>query len=88
MLIVTIPLGYEPDYVTARKIQKKTKERLTDNQKAVLSYFADHPHASLKEIAQVCGISLGGVKKITGKLQELKFLERRGAKSNSTWIVL
>ena len=88
MLIVTIPLGYEPDYVTARKTRKRAKERLTDHQKAVLSYFADHPYASLKETAELCGISLGGVKKITVKLQEMKLLERRGAKSNSTWIVL
>ncbi|MBQ5954286.1 MAG: putative DNA binding domain-containing protein [Lachnospiraceae bacterium] len=87
MLIVTIPLGYEPDYVKARKLQYSLEEVLTDNQRHVLYYLREHSNAVLQETADACGISLGGAKKIVAKLQEINVLERKGSKKNSTWIV-
>lgn len=87
MLIVTIPLGFEPDYVKARKLRHSVENTLTENQRKVLSYLKDHSDAVLQETADACGISLGGVRKIVAKLQEQKLLERLGSKKKSTWIV-
>jgi len=86
LLIVTIPFKYEPDYVKARLLKKSAKERLTHSQQAVLIYLNDNPNASLKDAANACSLSLGGVKKITCKLQEMDLLERKGAKNKSLWI--
>ena len=88
LLIVTLPFGFEPDHVTARKTKKAVLDTLTENQKAVVRYLSDHPYASLQETADACQLSLGGVKKIVGKLQEMKLLERKGPKFNTTWVVL
>ena len=88
MLTVTIPFAYEPDSVAARKMKKEQSEALSIHQQSVLSYLNDHPNASLQETAEACSLSLGGVKKITGKLKEMKLLERKGSKNKSTWVVL
>ena len=88
MLIVTIPFGYEPDHVKSRKMHSSLQEKLTANQLKVFTYLADHPYSSLQEAADACSLSLGGVKKIAGKLKELKLLERKGAKKNSMWVIL
>ena len=87
LLIVTIPFGYEPDHVKTRLMKERTGNQLTDNQKAVLRYLSEHPNTSLQETADACGLSLGGVKKIVGKLQEMKLIERKGAKNRPTWLV-
>ena len=87
LLIVTIPFGYEPDYVKGRLMKEAVQSRLTENQLAVLRYLSDHPHASLQETADACGLSLGGVKKIAGRLQEMRLLAREGAKNKPAWIV-
>lgn len=88
LLIVTLPFRYEPDYVKARRIAKSVQELLTENQKNVLAYLKQNPNASLQQTADACALSLSGVKNITGKLQKMELLERRGSKSNSTWVVL
>ena len=87
MIIVTLLFGYEPDNVKARRMKNSTLEILTVNQRAVLNYLSDHPYATLQEVADECTLSLGGVKKIIGKLQEMELLERKGAKNKSTWFV-
>ena len=87
LLIVTIPFGYEPDYVKVRMMKKQVQTLLTDNQKSVLAYLNNHPNASLQETADACSLSLGGVKKIVVRLQEMRLLKRLGAKNNSTWVV-
>lgn len=87
MLTVTIPFGYEPDYVTARRMKKSAVNRLNANQKTVLNYLTDHPGATLKETASQCSLSYGGVKKIVGVLQNAGLLERTGPKNNSVWLI-
>ena len=87
LMVVTLPFGYVPDYVKARQMKETARNLLTLHQQKLLTFFSDHPTASLQEAAEVCSLSLGGVKKITGKLQELGLLERKGAKNRSTWIV-
>ena len=61
-------------------------DSLTDNQQAVLRYLAEHPRASLQEAADGCALSLGGVKKIVLKLQDMKLLERQGPRNKSEWV--
>lgn len=87
LLTVTLPFGYIPDYVQERQTKNKVKDMLTDNQQNVLCYLADNPYTSLQMVADACSLSLGGVKKIVGKLQENGLLERRGAKNNTQWVV-
>ena len=87
LLTVTLPFGYVPDYVKARQAKNKIKDILTDNQQNVLRYLADNPSSSLQTVADACSLSLGGVKKIVAKLQEMGLLERKGPKNNPLWIV-
>ena len=87
MVTVTIPFAYEPDRVRFRKQKEKSKTHLTSKQSAVLEYLSDNPSSSLQEVAADCSISLGGVKKIALRLQELDLLEREGSKKNGTWVI-
>ena len=87
LMMVTIPFGYEPDYVKARRIRKAVQDTLTDNQRTVLLYLKEHSNASLQETADACGLSIGGVKKMVLKLREMDLLERSGPKNKSVWIV-
>ena len=87
MLTVTIPFGFEPDSVTARKSKETQRNMLTENQKNVLSYFETHRRTTLQEVADACNLSLGGVKKIVNILQRQDVLERIGAKQKSEWVV-
>ena len=87
MVTVTLPFAYEPDYVTARHSQEAIRSSLSVKQTQVLSFLKQNPKATLKEVAEAGEMSLGGVKKIVAKLQELKLLERKGAKNDSQWIV-
>ena len=86
--MVTLPFLYEPESVAVRRIRQPAQLKLSQNQRQVLSYLRDHPRASLQETADACSLSLGGVKKMVSKLQELRLLQRQGAKKKSTWIVL
>ena len=89
MVIVTLPFNFEPEIVTIRKEKEKRQEktRLTDNQIQVLRYLKNHRKAHLQEVADECNLSLGGVKKIVLKLQELEVLVRNGTKQNPEWLV-
>lgn len=89
MVVVTLPFNFEPDIVAVRKTNEKKQEtlRLTDNQSKVLEYLRKHRHAHLQEVSEACGLSLGGVKKIVGKLQEAELVTREGAKKNPEWQV-
>lgn len=87
MLSVTLPFGYEPDYVKARLMQESAYDSLSDNQRLILDYLKGHSKAVLQEVADTSGLSLGGVKKIVTKLQDMGLLERTGPKKNSAWSV-
>ena len=47
----------------------------------------NNPMATLQEAASGCELSLGGVKKICSKLQEIGVLGREGSKRDGRWIV-
>ncbi len=69
-----------------RKIKEKQYTGLTENQKGVYRHLREHSDATLKEVAEDMGISLGGVKKIVSSLKDLELLERIGSKKDGKWI--
>ena len=82
---VTIPFAYSPDWVSSRRSMENSVNELTDNQRAVLRYFNDHPKAKQSEAAAELGISLPGIKKIVGRLRQLGLLDRNGGKRSGRW---
>ena len=87
MIKVSIPLAYDREEVTERKNRVSLRKGLTKNQEQVLDYLKNNPMATLQETAFGCELSLGGVKKICSKLQEIGVLEREGSKRDGRWIV-
>ena len=87
MLTVTIPFNYEPEIVTIRKAGEKAAKRITKNQRNVMLYLQEHRTAYLQEVADACGLSIGGVKKIVAKLQADGFIEREGTRKNPQWFL-
>ncbi|MCR5368509.1 hypothetical protein SAMN05660484_00581 [Eubacterium ruminantium] len=87
MIKVSIPLAYDREEVTERKNRVFLRKGLTKNQEQVLDYLKSNPMATLQEAASGCELSLGGVKKICLKLQEIGVLEREGSKRDGQWIV-
>ena len=87
MIKVSIPLAYDREEVTERKNRVSLRKGLTKNQEQVLDYLKNNPMATLQEAASGCELSLGGVKKICSKLQEIGVLEREGSKRDGRWIV-
>lgn len=74
-----------------KTIQKNLNERgidITENQMAVLVYFALNPHATRKDyIDSSDGISEGGTKYAIERLVELGLLRREGGRKSGKWIV-
>ena len=87
MIKVSIPLAYDREEVTERKNRVSLRKGLTKNQEQVLDYLKNNPMATLQEAAFGCELSLGGVKKICSKLQEIGVLGREGSKRYGRWIV-
>ena len=85
LIKVTLKYAYEPNVVTARKNQESDINQLNNNQLRVFNYLSDHPEANLQEVSLNLNLSLSGVKKIVGKLQELEIIKRSGAKRNGRW---
>ncbi len=63
------------------------RKGLTKNKDQVMDYLKTHPMANLQEAASGCELSLGGVKKICSKLQEIGVLGREDSKRDGRWIV-
>lgn len=87
MLKVSIPLAYDREEVSGRKNSISRRKGLTQKQESVLDYLKNNSAATLQEVADGCGLSLGGVKKICSKLQEAGVLVREGSKKDGRWIV-
>jgi len=87
MIKVSIPLAYDREEVAERKNRAFLRKGLTKNQEQVMDYLKKHPMATLQEAASGCELSLGGVKKICSRLQEIGVLERKGSKRDGRWIV-
>lgn len=87
MIKVSIPLAYEREEVSERKRLISQKKGLTQRQEQVLEYLKSNPMATLQDAASDCELSLGGVKKICLKLQEIGALVREGSKRDGRWVV-
>ena len=84
---IVLRLAYDREEVLERKNMISQKKGLTKGQKQVLEYLKRNPLATLQDTASDCGLSLGGVKKICLKLQEIGMLARNGSKRDGRWIV-
>jgi len=87
MVTVTIPFEREPDYVSRRKSVAAVEKRLTENQQKVYQALKGNGYLSQQEVADQCGLSIGGVKKIFAVLQEYGLIERVGSKRDGYWAV-
>ena len=89
MLKVTIPLAFaRPDVVARESVNLlENISNLTENQRKVYEALKEDGKKSLKEIAELTGLSLPGVKKICSMLQKYKLVERLGSKKTGEWIV-
>ncbi len=87
MITVTIPFEHEPDYVAHRKNLSQIKTELNKNHKQVYDILKEDGCLTLQEVAERCGLSLGGVKKICSSLRNKGLLERKGSKKEGYWIV-
>ncbi len=87
MVKVSIPFGYVPDSVLARKVREQNTAELSQNQAALLKYLSAHPNSTLAEAAKALGISIQGVKKAVKVLQEKGLLVREGSKKKGKWLV-
>ena len=87
MIKVSIPLAFDREEVAERKKLIFQKKGLTKKQEQILEYLKSNPMATLQDAASDCGLSLGGVKKICLKLQEIGALEREGSKRDGRWVV-
>jgi hypothetical protein len=63
MVKVSIPFGYVPDYVLARKVREQNTAKLSQNQAALLKYLFTYPDSIIGEAAKSLGISIQGGKK-------------------------
>lgn len=87
-IIVTIPLNYEREVVTNRKLSNNKKKILTSNQKAIIHYIEKHPDSSIKDISSHTNLSIPGVKKNLFNLRNYNFIIRVGSKRNGQWKVI
>ena len=85
MVTVTIPFEHEPDYVERRKSLEIKRKGLTENQQKVYQTLKSDGHLSMQNVADRCGLSLGGVKKICAVLQRYGLIERVGSKRDGYW---
>lgn len=82
-MILKLCTPAQPQYTEPAKSSRRIT--LNANQQRVLSYLAEHPQATLQDAADVCGLSLPGVKKIVAKLQDLHHLQREVSRKIGSW---
>ena len=87
MVKVSIPLAFDREEVSERKRRVSLKKGLTKKQEQILDYLRNNQMATLQDAASNCGLSLGGVKKMCQKFQEIGVLVREGSKRDGRWIV-
>ena len=84
--------GKEFKVTIPRTIQKSNstiQKDLDPSQVRVLNFFREHPKATIDEmVAELNGLSLGGVKFIIAKLQKNGLLKRVGGRKHGEWKVL
>ena len=77
------------DSDTIQKSDSTIQKNLDPSQVRVLNFFREHPKATIDEmVAELNGLSLGGVKFIIAKLQKKGLLKRVGGRKHGEWKVL
>ena len=77
------------DSNTIQKSDSTIQKNLDPSQVRVLNFFREHPKATIEEmVAELNGLSLGGVKFIIAKLQKNGMLKRVGGRKHGEWKVL
>ena len=77
------------DSNTIQKSDSTIQKNLDPSQVRVLNFFREHPKATIDEmVAELNGLSLGGVKFIIAKLQKKGLLKRVGGRKHGEWKVL
>ena len=77
------------DSNTIQKSDSTIQKNLDPSQVRVLNFFREHPKATIDEmVAELNGLSLGGVKFIITKLQKNGLLKRVGGRKHGEWKVL
>lgn len=85
MIKVTMNFSFLPRVVERRVEQEKEAERLTKNQKAVLSFLLENPKATMAETSLALHLSTSAISKATSKLKRLGLLKRNGSKKDGYW---
>ena len=77
------------DSDTIQKSDSTIQKNLDPSQVRVLNFFREHPKTTIDEmVAELNGLSLGGVKFIIAKLQKNGLLKRVGGRKHGEWKVL
>ena len=77
------------DSDTIQKSDSTIQKNLDTSQVRVLNFFREHPKTTIDEmVAELNGLSLGGVKFIIAKLQKKGLLKRVGGRKHGEWKVL
>jgi ATP-dependent DNA helicase RecG len=69
------------------KPSEKVTEKVTKNQSTILSAMRKNPHITVKELANMVGISERKIKENINKLKKLNLLERAGSARSGYWKV-
>ena len=68
---------------------RKTIQKLTEQQQAILVYLNEHPNATRKELcAKIPDATMGGIIHNLSRLQELGLLKRVGGRKQGYWQII
>lgn len=90
---ITFPrVGKRPpettDKTTDKTADKTTDKALSDMEKAILDLVVTTPSISQKEMAEILGLSVDGIRYHTDKLKNRGVIKRVGGKKTGRWEVL
>lgn len=80
-------LEEKPSEKVTEKVTKRVTEKVTKNQSTILSAMRKNPHITVKELANMVGISERKIKENINKLKKLNLLERAGSARSGYWKV-
>ena len=84
---IIIPYAFKPSYVIAREGSNVYGVDLGENERKILRYLMDNPHAKIAEIAECIDSNASAVKRLMATLKKKELLVREGTNRNARWIV-
>jgi len=70
-----------------KRVTKKVTKKVTENQSTILSVMRKNLHITVKELADIVGISERKIKENINKLKKINLLEREGPARSGYWKV-